>query len=103
MIVKLQDWTPQVDPSCYVATSATVIGQVTLHRGASIWFNTVVRGDMAPDEAAIRTTLPASVASEDQPRFIALAMAEFKTLHAGNAIRFGLRPLEFAAWTERHG
>jgi carbonic anhydrase/acetyltransferase-like protein (isoleucine patch superfamily) len=48
MIVRLQDWTPQVDPTCYVAPSATVIGQVTLARGASIWFNTVVRGDMAP-------------------------------------------------------
>jgi len=48
VIVKLQDWTPQIDPTCYVATSATVIGQVTLHRGASVWFNTVVRGDMAP-------------------------------------------------------
>jgi carbonic anhydrase/acetyltransferase-like protein (isoleucine patch superfamily) len=48
MIVRLQDWTPQVDPTCFVAPNATVIGQVTLGRGASIWFNTVVRGDMAP-------------------------------------------------------
>jgi carbonic anhydrase/acetyltransferase-like protein (isoleucine patch superfamily) len=48
MIVRLQDWTPQVDPTCYVASNATVIGQVTLRRGASLWFNTVVRGDMAP-------------------------------------------------------
>ena len=48
MIVKLQDWTPQIDPTCYVAHNAVVIGQVTLARGASVWFNTVVRGDMAP-------------------------------------------------------
>jgi len=48
VIVKLQDWTPQVDPTCYVAPNATIIGQVTLSRGASVWFNTVVRGDMAP-------------------------------------------------------
>jgi carbonic anhydrase/acetyltransferase-like protein (isoleucine patch superfamily) len=48
VIARLQDWTPQVDPTCFVAPSATVIGQVTLARGASIWFNTVVRGDMAP-------------------------------------------------------
>lgn len=48
MIVRLQEWTPQVDPTCYVATNATVIGQVTLRRRASVWFNTVVRGDMAP-------------------------------------------------------
>lgn len=48
MIARLQDWTPQVAPTCFVAPNATVIGQVTLHRGASVWFNTVVRGDMAP-------------------------------------------------------
>jgi carbonic anhydrase/acetyltransferase-like protein (isoleucine patch superfamily) len=48
VIVRLQDRTPQIDPTCFVAPTATVIGQVTLQRGASIWFNTVVRGDMAP-------------------------------------------------------
>jgi carbonic anhydrase/acetyltransferase-like protein (isoleucine patch superfamily) len=48
VIVRLQDWTPQVDPTCYVAHNATVIGQVTIGRGSSVWFNTVVRGDMAP-------------------------------------------------------
>jgi carbonic anhydrase/acetyltransferase-like protein (isoleucine patch superfamily) len=47
MIVELGDWTPQVDPTCYVAHNAMVIGHVTLARGVSIWFNTVVRGDMA--------------------------------------------------------
>ena len=48
MIVSLQGWKPKVDPTCYVAPSATVIGQVTLRRGVSIWFNVVLRGDMAP-------------------------------------------------------
>lgn len=48
MIVRLPEWTPQIDPTCYVAPNATVIGQVTLRRGASVWFNAVVRGDMAP-------------------------------------------------------
>jgi len=47
VIVRLQDLAPQVEPTCYVADNATVIGQVTLGRGASIWFNAVVRGDMA--------------------------------------------------------
>jgi len=48
VIIQLQDWNPQVDPTCYVAHNATVIGQVTIGRGASVWFNTVIRGDMAP-------------------------------------------------------
>lgn len=30
---------------CYVAESAVVIGKVRLKRGASVWFNSVLRGD----------------------------------------------------------
>jgi hypothetical protein len=40
---------------------------------------------------------------EDRAHFVTLALTEFKSLHAGNAVRFGLRPLEFAAWTGRIG
>ena len=38
---------PVVDPSVFVAPTATVIGDVTLGRDASIWYGAVVRGDMA--------------------------------------------------------
>ena len=31
--------------SYWVASNASVIGDVEVHEGASIWFNTVVRGD----------------------------------------------------------
>jgi hypothetical protein len=40
------------------------------------------------------------VAAADRARFTALAIEEFRNLQPGNAIRFGLRPLEFAAWQE---
>ena len=62
----------------------------------------IVRANAAADEATIRAHLPEAVAESDRERFIALALEEFNTLHAGNAIRFGLRPLEFAAWRERN-
>ena len=62
---------------------------------------TIVRAGQPASEAALRIIMPATVALEDHPRFVELALAEFKTLHAGNVIRFGLRPLEFAAWKER--
>jgi carbonic anhydrase/acetyltransferase-like protein (isoleucine patch superfamily) len=39
---------PKVDPTAFVAPTATLIGDVTIHAGASIWFNTVLRGDYAP-------------------------------------------------------
>ncbi len=39
---------PVVDPSAFVAPTATLIGNVTVEAGASVWFNTVLRGDFAP-------------------------------------------------------
>lgn len=37
---------PTVDPSAYVEQSAQVIGDVVIGPRSSIWFNTVVRGDV---------------------------------------------------------
>lgn len=36
---------PEVAPDAFVAPSATVIGQVELNYGSSVWYNAVVRGD----------------------------------------------------------
>lgn len=41
------------------------------------------------------------MAVEHKARFVALSLAEFKTIHPGNAIRFGIRTLEFSAWQQR--
>ena len=37
---------PIVGEKCFIAPSSAVIGDVVLKNGASIWFNTVVRGDI---------------------------------------------------------
>ena len=44
------DWTARLtlDPTAFIAPGAVVVGEVTLAAGASVWFNTVVRGDTAP-------------------------------------------------------
>lgn len=42
--------TPRIDPSCYIAPGAMVLGRVTLARDVSIWFNCVLRGDLASIE-----------------------------------------------------
>src|ERR1700749_1381359 len=39
---------PKVDPTAFVAPTATLIGDVTIEAGASVWFNTVLRADYAP-------------------------------------------------------
>lgn len=62
----------------------------------------IIRHDDDVNEVTLRTRAPGSVQETDKQHFIALALAEFKTLHAGNVVRFGIRPLEFAAWQEKH-
>ncbi|MFD2552046.1 gamma carbonic anhydrase family protein [Bizionia sediminis] len=37
---------PSIPEDCYLADNATVVGNVTLGLGCSIWFNAVVRGDV---------------------------------------------------------
>jgi carbonic anhydrase/acetyltransferase-like protein (isoleucine patch superfamily) len=37
---------PSVDSKAFIADGAKVIGKVTLHEFSSVWFNTVVRGDV---------------------------------------------------------
>jgi carbonic anhydrase/acetyltransferase-like protein (isoleucine patch superfamily) len=44
-IYQLDDLTPQIHASVYVATSAEVIGDVHLAEGASVWPGVVIRGD----------------------------------------------------------
>lgn len=38
----------QIDPTAYVAPGAALLGDITLGRDASVWFNATLRGDMAP-------------------------------------------------------
>jgi carbonic anhydrase/acetyltransferase-like protein (isoleucine patch superfamily) len=38
---------PRVDPSCYVADEAIIIGDVVIESGCSIWPYAVIRGDLS--------------------------------------------------------
>src|SRR3954454_17011907 len=39
---------PNIHPSAFIASTAAVMGDVTVGQDASIWYQTVLRGDMAP-------------------------------------------------------
>lgn len=39
---------PQIDASAFIAPTATIIGDVTVESGASVWYGAVVRADYAP-------------------------------------------------------
>ena len=44
-IYQLDDSSPTVHPSAWVAENAQVMGSVTLAEGSSVWFGVVIRGD----------------------------------------------------------
>ncbi len=37
---------PQIPDDCYIAENATIVGNVQMGNQCSIWFNTVIRGDV---------------------------------------------------------
>lgn len=39
---------PQIHPTVFLADGVQIIGDVVIEEGASIWYNTVLRGDLAP-------------------------------------------------------
>lgn len=47
MLVKsVNGKSPIIPQDCYVAENATIIGDVTFGKSCSVWFNTVIRGDV---------------------------------------------------------
>lgn len=49
-VFSYQGHVPRIDPSAYVAPGAMVVGRVVLGPRASVWFNCVLRGDLAAIE-----------------------------------------------------
>jgi len=37
---------PNIPEDCYVAENATIVGEVTMGKQCSVWFNAVIRGDV---------------------------------------------------------
>jgi carbonic anhydrase/acetyltransferase-like protein (isoleucine patch superfamily) len=46
-----------IHPSAFIAPTAAVMGDVTVGEDASIWYNAVVRGDMAPIVIGAQTNI----------------------------------------------
>ena len=46
LIKSVRGFTPQIGENTYLADNATIIGDVIIGRDSSIWFNTVLRGDV---------------------------------------------------------
>lgn len=46
MIIPYRGIKPRIDPSVFIAEGAQIIGDVEIGRDSSVWFNTVIRGDV---------------------------------------------------------
>lgn len=46
MILPYQNINPKIDPSVLIAAGAVIVGDVEIGKDCSVWFNTVIRGDV---------------------------------------------------------
>lgn len=57
MILPFRGKLPQIDPTAYVAETASIIGDVVVGPQSSIWFGAVVRGDVYHIRIGARTSI----------------------------------------------
>lgn len=57
LIIPLRGITPQIGKDCFLAENATVVGDVVMGDGCSIWFNAVLRGDVNSITIGDRTNI----------------------------------------------
>lgn len=56
-IIKFKNLKPKVHQSAYIAEGSVIAGDVSINANASIWFNTVIRGDVAPVKIGKNTNI----------------------------------------------
>lgn len=48
MIIEFEGMRPDIDKAAYIAENATISGDVVLGENSSVWFNAVMRAEVAP-------------------------------------------------------
>ena len=46
IILPVRGQEPRIPQSCFIAPNATIVGEVAMGEECSVWFNTVIRGDV---------------------------------------------------------
>lgn len=57
MLISYEGVEPKIHSSVFVAPGAMIIGDVTIGSESSVWFNTVLRGDLEPIRIGCRTNI----------------------------------------------
>lgn len=69
MIYPFKGKTPKIDPSVFIADYATVTGDVTIGAESTIWFNTVIRGDVSPTIIGKRVSIQDLCCLHQSPKY----------------------------------
>ena len=69
MIYPFKDKIPNIDPSVFVADYATITGDVTIGAETTIWFNTVIRGDVSSTIIGSRVSIQDLSCLHQSPKF----------------------------------
>jgi len=88
MIHDYKGYTPKLHNTVFIANNSTVIGDVEIDEQSSIWFNTVIRGDVAPTRIGKRVSiqdLSMVHQSPNQPAMIEddVTVGHQVTIHSG--------------------
>lgn len=57
LIINYKNHTPDIHETAFIAPNATIIGDVEIGSHSSVWFNTVLRGDIAPIRIGNRSNI----------------------------------------------
>ncbi|MBK3574217.1 gamma carbonic anhydrase family protein [Streptomyces sp. MBT65] len=69
LIIGIGGREPQVDEEAFVAPTASVIGDVTLSAGASVWYGAVLRGDVEGISVGARSNIQDNCTLHADPGF----------------------------------
>lgn len=103
LILPFNGVAPVIHPTAWIAPNATIIGNVTIGAGASVWFGAVLRGDMDRIELGAGSNLQDNVVvhtDTDVPAIIGdnvgvghLALVHGATVGDGSLIGMGAKLL----------
>ena len=66
-VYSLEDIKPQLAEDVWIAGSATVVGNVIMETGSSVWFGTVIRGDNEPIKIGVRSNIQDNAVLHSDP------------------------------------
>lgn len=81
LIKSVRGFTPQIGNNCFLADNATIIGDVIMGDDCSIWFNTVLRGDVNSIRIGNRVNI--------QDGSVLHTLYEKSTVEIGNDVSIG--------------